>query len=320
MWLTHALILAAGLLVLGVGGEVLVRGAARLARTLGVPALVVGLTIVAFGTSAPEAAVTVIAATQGATELAVGNVVGSNIANILLIIGLAALLCPLAISRSLIRVDGPVMLATAAALLIFAQRQGHITRIEGAVFVAGLVVYTIVACRLGRGEAAAGDEDSLAGSAQRWWYDLLFVVVGIVGVVFGARLVVSGAAGLARLVGISEHVIGLTIVAVGTSLPELATSLAAARHRQADIAIGNIVGSNIFNVLFVTGLAAVVRPLAVPVSIAHVDAPLMMAVTVAFYVSLYKGGKITRWEGGVFLALYAAYLVWTALHAIPAAG
>lgn len=319
MWAAHTVTLAAGLLLLALGGEGLVRGAARLARSLGVSALVVGLTLVAFGTSAPEAAVTVVAATAGATELAVGNVVGSNIANILLIGGLAALLTPLAISRSLIRIDGPVMLVTAAALLISAQIRGHITRIEGAVFVAGLVAYTIATYRLARRDPAPTVQpEPLTGLARWWWYNLLFVLVGIAGVVLGAQLVVSGAGGLARLLDISEHVIGLTIVAIGTSLPELATSVAAARHRQPDIAIGNIVGSNIFNVLFVTGSAAVVKPLTVPTSIAHIDAPLMVAVSVVFYASLYKGGKISRWEGGVFLALYLAYLAWTILHAVPA--
>ncbi len=320
-WIMYVGVMAIGLVVLGLGGEFLVRGAGRLARALGVSALVVGLTVVAFGTSAPEAAVTVLAAAQGIPSLAVGNVVGSNIANILLILGIAATIAPLTVSRSLIRVDGPVMIVSAAALLSVALVAGQITRWAGVVFVMGLAVYTFMTYFLARrnypvvATASADEEKPLTGFARKSWYNLAMVVAGIGGLVYGARLIVYGASGMAGLLGVSEHVIGLTIVAIGTSLPELATTIVAARQKQPDIAIGNVVGSNIFNVLFVTGLASLARPLPVPPEILHFDGPLMLVVCVVFYPVVYTGRKVTRLEGIVLLIAYVAYLTWTAMHA-----
>lgn len=316
-WVAHVLVLLGGLAVLTAGGEMLVRGAARLAGTLGVSVLVVGLTVVAFGTSAPEAAVTIFAARQGAAGLALGNVVGSNIANVLLILGLAAAVRPIPVARSLIRLDGPVMVASAAALYGLMFWQGGIGRLAGAAFVVGLVAYTGLAYYLGRRNPppTVGEALTATGRGRLWWYNALLVLVGIGGLIVGARLIVSGSTGLALLLGISEHVVGLTIVAVGTSLPELATTVIAARRNQPDIAIGNVVGSNTFNVLFVTGAAALASPLHVPVEITRFDAPLMLAVCALFVPLAWTGRRVTRGEGVVLLALYVLYVGWTVAHA-----
>lgn len=316
-WFEQTVVLLVGLVVLTVGGEWLVRGAGRLARLLGVSPLVVGLTVVAFGTSAPEAAVTIFAAIQGAPDLAVGNVVGSNIANVLLILGLAALIQTLDVSRNLIRTDGPVMLATAAILAVLAWGPQRIDRAVGLVLVMGLVAYTLYTYFVGRRETQGLSPHlpPLTGWGRHAWYNVLCVLLGIGALVGGARLIVVGATALAAAVGISDHVIGLTIVAVGTSLPELATTVVAARHKEPDIAIGNVVGSNIFNVLFVTGLAAVVRPLPIGAALVRFDVPVMLLVSIVGYIMLCTGRRVTRGEGFVLLAGYAAYLLWTGTHA-----
>jgi cation:H+ antiporter len=319
VWMLHAATLIAGIVVLGMGGEFLVRGATRLARSLGVSTLVVGLTVVAFGTSAPEAAVTIFAAARGAGELAIGNIVGSNIANVLLIMGAAAVMAPLAVSRSLIRVDGPVMILAAAALIGLAAPTGAIGRWAGVGLVGALVIYTAVTYILARRNyvAVAGeDEAPSAGWARFPAYNALLVAVGIGGLVLGASLMVDGATGLALLFSVSEHVIGLTIVAIGTSLPELATAVIAARRNHPDIAIGNVIGSNIFNVLFVAGATAIVQPLSVPPSILRFDGPLMVTVCIIAYVAVYTGRRVTRLEGSVLLFFYAAYLVGTTVRAL----
>jgi cation:H+ antiporter len=318
MWAVNLITLFGGFVLLVLGGEILVRGAARLAETLGVSATVVGLTVVAFGTSAPEAAVTISAALHGSSELAIGNVMGSNIANVLLILGCAALINPLPVSRALILVDSPIMLAVVAILAGVAAIFGHVGRLTGILFVVGLVAYTITtywAEHHRPKELSGGDVVPLKGPGRYALYNLALTAAGIVGLVYGARLIVSGATGLARLMDISEHVIGLTIVAIGTSLPELATAVVAARHRRADIVIGNIVGSNVFNVLFVTGLTAAIRPLAIPADAAHVDGPLMVGACAVFMVVVATGRRVSRAEGLLLLGLYAAYLSWTGLRA-----
>ena len=316
VWIVYILMLLGGVVVLGGGGEALVRGAGRLARTLGMSSLVVGLTVVAFGTSAPEAAVTIFAASQGAGDLAVGNVVGSNIANLLLILGFAAVVKPLGISRSLLRLDGPVMILASVVFLVLAARNHVILRWEGGLFVAGLVVYTLVTYQVGRRSAPRDDEASPTGVAGKAWYNLVLVAGGIGGLVLGAKWIVDGASGIAALLGVPPHIIGLTIVAIGTSLPELATVVAAARQSQPDIAIGNVVGSNIFNILFVTGCASTVRPLAVPSEIVHTDGPLMVLVSLLAYLAIWTGQKVVRWEGVVLLAGYVAYLTWAGSRAL----
>jgi len=289
----------------------LVRGAARLARSLGLSTLVIGLTIVAFGTSSPEAAVTILAAAQGQSDIAVGNVVGSNIANILLIAGMAALLRPLAVASTVLRFDGPVMVMTGALLVAITFGASQIGRLAGVIFLLGLVLYTVITVRWFGGPLAGEVVSEFPrGIARRWWYNLALVLAGIGGLLAGARLIVTGAVGLAEMLGVPAHIVGLTVVAVGTSLPELATSVAAARQGQTHIALGNVIGSNTFNVLFVTGAAAMVRPLVVPGDVSGLDMPLMLAISVVFYVMLVTGRRLSRAEGAVLLALYVGYLTW----------
>lgn len=316
--------LIAGLVLLVAGAEVLVRGAARLAAQFGIPPLIIGLTVVAFGTSAPETAVSVQAAFNGSGDLAIGNVVGSNIANVLLILGATALIAPLIVSRQLIRLDVPIMIG--ASLVVYALAwDGGLSRLDGALLFSGIIAYTTFLIISSRREKAASEEDEFAkefGLHEKprpyaWMINLGLIVVGLVLLVSGSNFLVEGAVALARALGLSELVIGLTVVAIGTSLPELATSLLAAFKGERDIAVGNIVGSNIFNLLCVLGLASLVSPLAISVSpnALAFDFPVMIAVAVACLPIFFSGFRINRWEGGLFLAYYAAYTLYLVLFA-----
>lgn len=313
--------LIAGLVLLVAGAEVLVRGAAKLAAQFGIPPLIIGLTVVAFGTSAPETAVSVQAALDGSGDLAIGNVVGSNIANVLLILGLTALIAPLIVSRQLIRLDVPIMIG--ASLLTFGLAwDGSLSRLDGALLFAGVLTYTgflIYSARKDKG----GDDDEFAKEfgldeapkPYAWAINLGLIIAGLVLLVTGSNFLVEGAVTLARALGISELVIGLTVVAVGTSLPELATSILAAIKGERDIAVGNIVGSNIFNLLCVLGLASLVSPAAISVSpnALAFDFPVMIAVAVACLPIFFAGYRINRWEGLLFLAYYVAYTLYLIL-------
>jgi cation:H+ antiporter len=295
---------AAGLVALVTGGDMLVRGAAALALRLGMPPLVIGLTVVGFGTSLPELLTSLRAALAGSPGIALGNVVGSNIANILLILGVAALLSPMAISRREFRRDGGILALTtlACAALILS---GQIGRPAGLALVAGLVLYLGWLLRNPGTEADADlapDTPPAAGPA------LVRLAAGLGLLVAGAWALVAGAVSLAASWGVSESLIGLTIVAVGTSLPELATSAAAARRGQADLAFGNVVGSNIFNILGILGITALVSPLPVPPAIAGTDVWVLLAATVALIAVSVTGWRITRREGLALLGAYAAYI------------
>lgn len=305
--------LVIGLVLLVVGADVLVRGAARLAANLGVPTLVIGLTVVAFGTSAPELAVSVKAAYSGQAELAIANVVGSNICNILLILGLSALISPLIVSRQLIRQDVPIMIGV-SLLAVLMVLDGQLSRAEAAVLAAGLVSYTGFLFYQGRkqGTDAVDDEVGELLSVQvPAWRNLLLVTVGLVLLVLGARWLVEAAVELATAWGVSEAVIGLTIVALGTSLPEVMTSVMATLKGERDIAIGNVVGSNIFNILSVLGLSGLVAPTALLAGeqMAAIDIPVMLGVTVLCAPLFFTGAMVSRAEGALFLILYVAY-VW----------
>lgn len=310
-----ALLLMAGLVLLGLGGELLVRGASRLAASLGISPLVVGLTVVAFGTSAPELAVSLQAAWSGQSDITLGNVVGSNILNVLLILGVSALVTPLVVAAQVIRQEVPFLIGTSGALYVLAF-DGAISRLEGGLFVLLLVGYTILLVRQSRRETAALRE-TYAGDvhlAPRAWDDALpvqvgLIVTGLVALVLGARWLVAGAVAISRALGVPELVIGLTIVAAGTSLPEIAASIAAAAKGQRDIAVGNVVGSNIFNVLAVLGISALASPtaLAVSDSLLDFDMIVMIAVSIACLPIFFTGHRVARWEGAVFLAYYAAY-------------
>jgi len=302
-----------GLALLIAGGEVLVRGSSRLARRFGISELVVGLTVVAFGTSSPELVVSVLAALQGRSEIAVGNVVGSNIFNILFILGLAALIRPLVVARTLVRRELPVMIAASLLLWLFATNR-LISKSEAALFVAGLIAFVSYTVWAARREPAEQVESPLPSGTLHWLLDTLCVLAGFVLLVLGARWLVSAAITTARALGVDESVIALTIVAAGTSLPEVVTSVVAANRGKNDIAVGNIVGSNIFNVLCIVGISAMfgTEGLRVAPSVENFDLPVMIAVAVACLPFLATGHRLARWEGAVFLGyygLYTAYLI-----------
>lgn len=297
------LLIVAGLTGLILGGEALVRGAAGLAARLGLSPLLIGLTVVGFGTSMPELLVSVDAAWRGVPAIAIGNVVGSNIANILLILGLSALLWPMAVSGGLRR-DLIAMLAAALALApLFAL--GELGRLAGAGLVAGLAAYLVLAFR-SAGPSEVGPVAPMAAGRA-----FVLVGVGLVALVTGARWLVDGAVGLARAAGLSEAFIGLSIVAVGTSLPELATSVVAALRRQSALAIGNVVGSNIFNVLGILGVTAVIAPIPVEPRFLTFDLPVMLAVSAGLAAILWRGGAIGRAAGASLLVAYGLY-IWAA--------
>ena len=310
-----------GLLLLVAGAELLVRGAARLAATAGVSPLVVGLTVVAFGTSSPEFAVSLQAALGGQPDLTVGNVVGSNIFNVLFILGLSALVAPLIVARQLIRWDVPLMIGVSVGVYLLAL-DGLVGRLDGVALVVGLLAYVVWSVRQSRRQPPAVQAEYAAefgapagrGAASPALYGV-YVVGGLAMLVVGARWLVDGAADLARALGMSELVVGLTVVAAGTSLPEVATSVVASLKGERDIAVGNVVGSNLFNILGVIGLSAAVSSVGVPVHAAalRVDFPVMVGVAVVCLPIFFTDHRISRWEGGLLLALYLAYTVYLVL-------
>lgn len=315
-WLTILMTLAGfGLLV--IGAEWLVRGASRLAAMAGISSLVIGLTVVAFGTSAPEVAVTVQAAAEGRPDIGVGNVVGSNIFNVLFILGISALIVPLFVSRQLVKWDVPVMIATSIAALVVSL-DGAISAFDGMFLVAALLGYIAWSIRLGRREARSESVNDTPAdrSVRSTMVSVGLIVVGLAVLVLGARWLVDGATQIARALGVSELVIGLTIVAAGTSLPEVATSIIASIRGQRDIAVGNVVGSNIFNVLAVLGFSSILAPsggIPIASSVLTFDFPVMIAVAVACLPVFFHQGKIDRWEGALFLVYYILYTVYLIL-------
>jgi cation:H+ antiporter len=309
-----------GLVVLVAGGELLVRGAAALAFMLRISPVVIGLTVVAFGTSAPELAVTVQAAYVGSPDLALGNVVGSNIANVLLILGLSALAAPLAVSSRLIRVDVPLVLVASLSVYLIG-RDGAIDRLDGDLLFAALLVYVVWSVREGRAE---GPQAQLPGLEQAptkpptgMLKPIALVVLGLVLLAFGADALVTGAVGIAKVLGVSDLVVGLTVVAVGTSLPELAASVIASLRGQRDIAVGNVVGSNLFNLLGVLGLGSLAAPIGIPVAPGALsfDIPVMILTALACLPIFFTWGVIRRWEGALFVGYYMAYVAYLVLTA-----
>ncbi len=316
-----------GLIALVTGAELLVRGASKLALSFGISPLVVGLTVVAIGTSAPEMAVSVQSSWSGRVDIALGNVVGSNIFNVLVILGLSALITPLVVHQQVIRQEVPIMIGVSMLLWTLAL-DGGISRWEG-MLLAGLVVgYTVLVIRQSRRETASVQAEVEAeydlafdGTSKDWdshWgIQVLLILAGLALLVTGAQWLVEAAVGFARQLGVSELIIGLTIVAAGTSLPEVATSVMAAIRGERDIAVGNVVGSNIFNILAVLGFSASVAPsdLGVAPAMLAFDIPVMAAVAVACLPVFFNGSCITRWEGAQLLLLYVAYTVYLILHA-----
>ncbi len=306
------LILLAGLVLLVAGAEALVRGSSRFAAALGVTPLVIGLTLVAYGTSAPEMAVSVQAALSGRPAIALGNVIGSNIFNILAILGLSALVQPLVVHRSLVRRDVPVMIAV-SILMYLMMLDGKLGRFDGGVLLFCAVAYTGIAIRAAKQHPEDVPPVELPGAAGRGFAakQILMALAGLGLLVLGSRWLVEGATAIARALSVSEMMIGLTIVAAGTSLPELATSMLATMRGHRDIAVGNVVGSNIFNIVGILGVAAVLAPggIEVPRQSLRFDVPFAIAAAIACLPIFISGLRISRIEGALFLGSYLGYLV-----------
>ncbi len=302
-----------GLGILVVGGELTLRGAIGLARLLGVSAAMIGLTVVAFGTSAPELVVSLQATLDGSPDIAIGNVIGSNIANILLVLGVGALIAPLICDPGSVRRDGTAMMAS-MVLLAGLGLTGVINAWQGALMLVTLVAYITWSYRVDRknGTAVADlharEVEETAGVPVATWLVLLYVVVGLLALIGGAKLLVDGAIGVARAAGISEPVIGLSLVAIGTSLPELAATAVAAWRRHTDVAVGNVLGSNLFNVMLILGTASMASPLPIADEFVRVDLWVMLGAGIVLIPVMVSGWKISRGEGILLLILYTAYI------------
>jgi cation:H+ antiporter len=310
MTISIVYILVGAVLLYG-GAEGLVRGSASLAARMGLTPLVIGLTVVAFGTSMPEMVVSVGATLAGNGAIAAGNVVGSNIGNIALILGLSSLVSPPVVNARVVRVDLPILVAL-SVVLVWMLSDGQVGRAEAAILVTALIGYLTFSLRAARAEPPEIQAEFAEGMPQgprSALLDVVLVVAGLGVLVVGARLLVVGAVAIAQGFGVSDAVIGLTVVAIGTSLPELATSLIAAARGEGDIAVGNVVGSNIFNILGIVGVAAMVRPLQ-GVGMSAVDLGLMVGLTAILLPMMRSGFRVARWEGGALVAGYVGYIVY----------
>jgi cation:H+ antiporter len=315
-------LLIAGLVLLVFGAELLVRGASQIAAIAGLSPLVIGLTIVAYGTSSPEMAVSIQSSWVGQADLALGNIVGSNIFNVLIILGLASLLSPIPVAQQLIRLDVPIMIGVSLLMLVFGL-DGTISRVDGSILFLGGVIYTLFLIYQSRKETNEAVQEEYAREYGRrngqtiraWGINLGLIGIGLVMLVLGAEWLTSSSITIARALGVSELIIGLTLVAAGTSLPELASSMIATFKGEQDIAVGNVVGSNIFNILAVLGISAIVSPAGVAVSTSAIrlDIPFMIAVAIACLPIFVSGNRITRTEGALFIAYYAIYTVYLIL-------
>jgi cation:H+ antiporter len=310
----NALLLIVGFVLLIFGADKLVDGASALARKYNIPNIVIGLTIVAFGTSAPELVVNVFAAVSGNTELMLGNVLGSNIFNALGILGICAVMAPLAVKRNTTWIEIPLAFLAAIVVLVIANdvfldknATNITTRSEGVMLLFFFVIFLVYNLQVAKSGRASDDIETKELPMLK---SLLFIVFGLTGLVIGGRMIVTSAVEIAQLMGISERIIALTIVAVGTSLPELATSVVAVRKGNTDIAIGNVVGSNIFNIFFIFGVSSVIAPSVIgPNSQIDIFVNILASLLLFFFIFTGKGRKLERWEGILFLFMYVAYLV-----------
>ncbi len=316
-----------GFVLLYFGAEWLVKGSSSLARSLGVTPIVIGLTVVAFGTSAPELVVSLVSSIKGKSMIAVGNVVGSNICNIALVLGLAAVFQPIKCDPSVIKRDIPVMLGISLYLLVITLNS-KLSRIEGATLFGGIIIYTFINYYFAKKgyqdvniEAASDIDSELEeiGYIASMPKQIILILVGIAGVVFGAQIVVENAVSIMNILGVSEKFIGLTIVALGTSLPELATSVVAALRKEMDISIGNLVGSNVFNIMGVLGIASLVRPIPIPGGFFEsglwIDYLVMLFTSFLPWLMMIKGFTMKRKDGFVLLFCYVGYLVYLVIKA-----
>lgn len=315
MWL-NILFLSAGLVILIYGANFLVDGGAALAHRLKVSSIIIGLTVVAFGTSTPELVVNIVSSVQGSSALALGNVLGSNIFNLLAIIGITALITPLGVKKTTTWVEIPlaVFAAILILLLVNGEPAGTITRVEGICLLAFFVLfltYTLVLAKYG----TVNEQEEFTIKNYSTAKSVLFILLGLAGLTGGGRLLVTGAVNIAQSMGITERIIGLTVVSVGTSLPELATSIVAARKKNADIAIGNVVGSNLFNTFLILGTSATITPLQAAAE-SNVDLLVNALASLLLFLFIFTGKdrKINRWEGAIFVCLYTLYLFFILIH------
>lgn len=303
--------LVVGFIILVKGADVFVDGSCSIAKKLRIPDIIVGLTIVAMGTSMPELAVSVSAAVDGSSDIAVGNVVGSNLLNILIVLGLSAVIKPVMVDKSVFKRDFPMLLLTAVLLpLLTLTGNYYIGRIAGALLIGFFIFYILLAIkdalRFRKSTEAKAEENENTYAVMPWWKSILFTVGGAVVIVLGGKISVYGATEIAHQLKISEAIIGLTIVALGTSLPELVTSAVAAKKGNSDMALGNVIGSNIFNVLLILGTTSLVLPFKVTFD-GLIDQFILLGISVVLWVSALCGKKITRLNGFIFLLLYVAY-------------
>lgn len=313
------LFLVLGFTLLVIGADQFVLAASNAARKLGVPSLIIGLTVVAFGTSAPELAVSVTAAIQGANEIAVGNIVGSNIFNLLVVAGISAVVCPIVVNKEILKRDWPLSVVAAALLLGMVATGGTISRIEGLILLA--IFFIILAFQI---KAAMREKKGLKVTqginetehdlpSSPWGIVFVRGIFGLAAIIIGGQLTVNGATGIARMFGLTETLIGLTIVAIGTSLPELVTSIAAARRGENDIAMGNVIGSNLFNILLILGMSAVITPITV-LSTAVIDCAVLIAISVVFFVPAWRKKGISRPVGAIMAICYVIYTIYLVLR------
>ena len=303
--LIDIVIIVIGIFCVLKGADFLTEGAAALARRVNIPEIVIGLTIVAAGTSAPELFVSLVSALKGTPDLAVGNVVGSNTMNCMLIVGCAAMVAPMTISRSTVKKDIPFAVGASVLLMLLALNN-FLGRFDGILLLAGFVSFMVFSLRQaknGQGDATTEEKQ------QNPWLSVLYIVLGLVGLVIGSNLFVDHASSLALALGISEGVVGLTVVAGGTSLPELATSVVAARKGQSAIAIGNVIGSNVFNILLILGLTATISPLQIE-GITTIDMAVMLISVTLVWLFSFTRYTVERWEGAALVGGYLVYLAW----------
>ena len=305
--ITSLTLLILSLMALYIGAGWLVQGSSALALKANISPLVIGLTIVAFGTSAPELAVSLGATLRGQGDIAIGNIVGSNIFNIGVILGVSATICPLQVKKQLLRIDIPIMLA-ATILFTILFWNGTLGRMEGLFFLTGIIIYTLFSLLYSRKQEEEPNLE-LEEQPKHWAVDTLTIIGGLVVLVFASRLLVDNAVSIAKELGVSEAVIGLTIVAAGTSMPELATSVVAAYKHKTDIAIGNIVGSNLFNILAIAGSCSLMHPIEAK-NVNYIDLLVMLAISILLLPLMKSGQKISRTEGATLILIYVIYLFW----------
>jgi len=305
------ILLLLGLILLFIGAEGLIRGSSALALRFGISPLVVGLTVVAFGTSSPELVVSINSSLEGNGGIALGNIIGSNICNIALILGTSALIKPLIVQAQVVKREIPIMIAVSILLFILSLNN-EISRLEGLIFFAGIIVYIIISIYLSKkeknSEVKKEFEENITKQGGKLWKSVVFVIAGLGLLAVGAKIFVDGAVVAAERMGVSQVVIGLTIVAIGTSLPELITSVVAAFKNEADIAIGNIVGSNVFNILSILGVTAIINPVSTS-DAGLIDFSLMLLTAILLLPLSWSGYKLSRWEGGFFFAGYVIYML-----------